>query len=295
MQAREPWKVSLHGGHSWPYCDHAEGSLREILEKAVAVGYHTFGVTEHAPRLHERFLYAEERELGWDVEKLSANFKAYARDLEALADEFSGRIAVLRGFEAEVVPADRYGDVMSGYRDRYRFDYMVGSVHYVGETLVDGPLEDFEGAVETHGGLENLASKYYETVTKMVEALEPEVVGHLDIIRRNAPSDDSLETPRVRRAAEETLETIRAHDCILDLNTRGYRKGLGRPYPSPWLVQTAHRMGIGFCFGDDSHGPKEVGAHIDEARAYLLEQGVGKVTFLTREGGVITKKTASLE
>src|SRR5438045_1413741 len=39
----ENWRVSLHGGHSGEFCDHAEGTLREILTAAVAAGYHTFG------------------------------------------------------------------------------------------------------------------------------------------------------------------------------------------------------------------------------------------------------------
>jgi hypothetical protein len=33
--------VSLHGGHSREYCDHARSTLREILEAAVACGYDT--------------------------------------------------------------------------------------------------------------------------------------------------------------------------------------------------------------------------------------------------------------
>jgi hypothetical protein len=44
-----------------------EGTLRDLLEAAVAFGYHTFGVSEHAPRGAERFLYEEEQKRGWDV------------------------------------------------------------------------------------------------------------------------------------------------------------------------------------------------------------------------------------
>ncbi len=53
--------VSLHGGHSGEFCDHAEGSLREILDAAIDAGYHTFGVSEHAPRCEDRFTYPNER------------------------------------------------------------------------------------------------------------------------------------------------------------------------------------------------------------------------------------------
>ncbi len=95
-----------------------------------------------------------------------------------------------------------------------------------------------------------------------------------------------LETERVRRAAMATLEAVRAAGAILDLNTAGWRKGLGEPYPAPWLMRAAHAMGIGFCFGDDSHRPSEVGAGVERARSYLLENGVDSVTVLTREGDV---------
>ncbi|HEX6202492.1 MAG TPA: histidinol phosphatase, partial [Thermoanaerobaculia bacterium] len=52
-----PWRVSLHGGHSGEFCDHATGTLAEVLEAAVAAGYAIFGVSEHAPRSDPRFLY----------------------------------------------------------------------------------------------------------------------------------------------------------------------------------------------------------------------------------------------
>ena len=87
---------------------------------------------------------------------------------------------------------------------------------------------------------------------------------------------------------------VRAHGAILDLNTAGIRKGLGCPYPRPWLVREAHARAIPFCFGDDSHGPAQVGKDLDAAREYLLENGVTTITILTREQGRIVRKTVPL-
>ena len=97
------YHISLHGGHSGEFCDHAEGSLRDTLEAAVAFGFHTFGVSEHAPRDGAQFLYAEELEGGWDVARLWSTFDDYAVTVNRLAEEFADRLVVLRGFEAEVV------------------------------------------------------------------------------------------------------------------------------------------------------------------------------------------------
>ena len=300
--ATEQWRVSLHGGHSGESCDHAEGTLREILEAAVAAGYHTFGVSEHVPRSAERFLYAEERDRGWDMAKITADFARYAAVLIPLAEEFADRLTVLRGFEAEVIPTDSYAEQVRGYREQRLpngqpvFDYCVGSVHYVREHQIDGPPQNWVKAAEALGGPEALAVRYYETVAEMVEALHPEVVGHLDLIKRNAAlagfGDCPLDTPRIRKAAVGALEAVRAHGGILDLNTAGWRKGLGEPYPAPWLVEQAQTMGIPFCFGDDSHSAGQVGAGIEEARLYLLRYGVSSIACLTHEPNALVGSTA---
>lgn len=294
MNPSIPWKVSLHGGHSGDFCDHATGSLREILSAAVQVGYSTFGVSEHVPRVEQRFLYDNERALGWDVEKLKSDFERYTQMLPALQAEFEDRIEVLFGFEAEVIPSQTYPPLMNAHRQNHPFDYMVGSVHYVREVSIDGSLHTYEQAIETCGGLENLAIEYYETVADMAQALKPEVVGHLDVIRKNAAPYGSVETPAILRAAERALEAIRACGAILDLNLAGIRKGLGTPYPAPWLLNKAHAMGVPFCFGDDSHSPSEVGDLLEEGRAYLLKHGITTITALTKRGGALEKRVIGL-
>jgi histidinol-phosphatase (PHP family) len=304
-----PWRVSLHGGHSGEYCDHAEGTLRAMLEAAVKAGYHTFGVSEHAPRSAERFLYSKERALGWDVAKIEADFARYTAALPALVQEFADRLVVLRGFEVEVVPMADYAVRMRGYREQTRddgspaFDYCVGSVHYVDEHQIDGPPENCAAAVDALGGPEALAVRYYETVAAMIDALRPEVVGHLDLIKKNARSAGfgslALDAPRIRAAADRALEAARAHRAILDLNTAGWRKGLGEPYPAPWLVERAEAMGLPFCFGDDSHRASEVGQGVAEARDYLRRWGVRTITVLTREDasaqGPVVRRVVPLE
>jgi histidinol-phosphatase (PHP family) len=139
-----------------------------------------------------------------------------------------------------------------------------------------------------------MAVHYYQQVGKMVCALRPEIVGHLDLIRKDAGPHGSVDTPRAQRAALEALEAVKEHGGILDCNTAGYRKGLGGPYPRPWFVAQARRMDIPFCFGDDSHCVDHVGAGIPQARQYLLENGVNSITRLIRRDGAIVRETVPL-
>ena len=290
-----PWMVSLHGGHSGEFCDHATGTLREVVEAAIAAGFHTYGISEHAPRTQRRFLYAEEVEQGWSVSTLETFFDAYAAELAALSLEFSDQITLLRGFEAEVVPKDAYVKETARWRQRMDAEFVVGSVHFVDEIQIDGPIDEFESAIASSGGLVSLATRYYETVKEMIVQLRPNVVGHFDLIKKNGTRFGAVDTPEVREAAGAALAAAKEHGCILDLNTAGYRKGLGCPYPAQWVVEIAERLGLSFCFGDDSHGPHQVGLDIEEGRRYLLSEGVGHIAYLTRgERGALVTERASL-
>ncbi|HNR33050.1 MAG TPA: histidinol-phosphatase [Candidatus Hydrogenedentes bacterium] len=289
-----PWRVSLHGGHSGEFCDHGDGTLEDVVRAAVAVGCPVYGLTEHAPRVESRFLFAEEREMGWDVPYLEDLFARYARRMDALAAEYADRIVLLKGFEVEVVPKSRYVEIMTGLRREHNFEYIVGSVHYVDEVIIDYTQAEFDRAVARCGGLEALAVRYYETVAEMVVALRPEIVGHFDLVRKQAPDEASVSTPRVRVAACAALDTVRDCGGILDVNTSGYRRGLGRPYPAPWIVEAARARGIPFAFGDDSHRPSEVGAGINDVREYLLSLGVTEIAVLARGRAGLEHRAVSL-
>ena len=139
-----------------------------------------------------------------------------------------------------------------------------------------------------------MVAAYYDQVAEMTEALCPEVIGHLDVVRKYSGDEESVSTPPIQEAAFRCLDVIADHGAILDINTAGYRKNIGRPYVAPWLVRAAAERNIGLCFGDDSHGVADVGAGIREARQYLLDLGVDTITTLTREGTAIGKQRVPL-
>ncbi|MER3401759.1 MAG: hypothetical protein C4337_00260 [Armatimonadota bacterium] len=293
------WKISLHGGHSQEFCEHAESPLRAMLDAAVQAGYGVFGVTEHMPRLKPEYLYAGEIEKGWSVETLKERFDAYARTIRTLAQEYEGRLTVLCGFETEVVPPASYAQWVAHYRQQYGFDYCVGSVHHLdGVDMSSESLPAFRQVVEGYGGMAETAIAYYRKVAEMVQQVRPEVVAHLDLIRLAAHRigrETEVATPAVQQAAEETLSVIREVGSFVEINTAGWRKGLRTPYPDQWVVQLGARMGILFCIGDDSHSTRQVGFGLEQARAYLLQNGVRTVHFLNRRDGVIVRESAPLE
>jgi len=47
--------ISLHGGHSGQYCNHAEDLLEDIIQKYIQLGFKKVGITEHIPPVSDFF------------------------------------------------------------------------------------------------------------------------------------------------------------------------------------------------------------------------------------------------
>ncbi len=295
IKKREPWRVSLHGGHSSEFCDHGRAPLRRMVERAIEEGFSIYGVTEHAPRLSEKYLFPKEKAAGWDVGKLKELFHDYSKTVKALAQEYSDQIEILCGFEAEMVPRDSYVEVMQGLRERYEFDYIVASVHWVHEELIlSSDIRPFNRALERCGGYRGMACHYFDCVTEMTNALKPEVIGHFDVIRRHGHLLGSLDEPIIRKSVCRALEAARENRSILDVNLAAYRRGFETPFPEPWIVREAQAMGVGLCFGDDSHSSRQVGQNLERARHYLLDLGVETITILRRVDGKMVRAEVDL-
>lgn len=283
---------SYHGGHSGEFCRHASGTLREVLQSACERGFSTYGVSEHAPRLRPEDLYPDERDL--DPADLARTFDAYVACASRLRSELEGRLDVLVGFETEMVPPEGWLDSMNALRANASFDYVVGSVHHVGEVPIDVSEELTAQAAERVGGEEALERAYFDQVTEMVTELRPTIVGHLDLIRvfRGA-------TPAFGRNAwkpiERALEAVRETGALLDVNAAPARRGLGPPYPLPEILERARQMGIGVTLGDDSHAPEEVGVGLESCIAAIAQAGYREVVCLRRRDAAASAEEIPLE
>jgi HisJ family histidinol phosphate phosphatase len=55
-----------HHSHSGQFCGHAKDTLEEMVQTAIAKGFHTYAMTEHIPRPIEDF-YPEEVHAAWNL------------------------------------------------------------------------------------------------------------------------------------------------------------------------------------------------------------------------------------
>jgi histidinol-phosphatase (PHP family) len=286
-----PW-FSYHGGHSGQFCRHAKGELQPVIERAIEAGFTHYGLSEHCPRYRKEDLFVGEEDLG--ARGLISAFAEYAQHAFALRERYAERIEILVGFETERLPPADWDVRMRALRQSAPFEYIVGSVHDVDGTYVDYKLEQTRALAEELGGQDALHARYFDAVTELVETLEPEVVGHIDLVRKfDGPS--ARFSPSVYKHIERTLEAVRAHRGVLDVNCGAHRRGLSPVYPLPEILARACQMGIGVTLGDDGHGAHDVGVGLDACMHAIATAGYHEIRYLARLDGVAQWQTAAID
>ena len=127
---------------------------------------------------------------------------------------------------------------------------------------------------------------YFAEVEK-VAALKPDILAHIDLIKKLNANGEFFdeESPRYKAAALKALQAAKANDCLLEVNTggvyRGYRKDF---YPGPWLLGEWQKMGGKVIITSDSHDINSLTYGFDEAAAAIKAAGFTSVQVLTGSG-----------
>lgn len=264
--------VSVHGGHSKEFGDANDSSLEEIILAYVRKGFEWAGVTEHIPPLSADFMLPWDIEKGHTVRSMRRRFEDYFFTARKLQKEYRDSIRIFVGFETESYTG--YEAHVNSLRDRFQPDYIVGSVHHVRDICIDGSPEWHAQAIDEVGGIDALYCEYFDQQYQLLETLEPEVVGHFDLIRmHDTDYRQRLETPKIKERIRRNLDKIKGLGSILDFNLRAFEKGGSEPYVSRSILEMALDLGVPCVPGDDSHGAEGVGLHVEKGIAILKQAG----------------------
>ena len=254
--------IADHHMHS-DFCPHAEGAPRAYVERALALGMCEMGFAEHLPfpaGWRPRHDVTDDWAMSWD------EVEDYVTVVRDLAAEYAADIRIVLGIEADYLEdaVDETTEALAAYA----FDYVIGSVHIVGERFgFDHPeLRDHVPGY----GLDRLHLESLELAERAAASGLFDVIGHLDHAKKFGPPDDA---EAVGAAASRALRAIAAAGAAIELNTAGWRGQAGEPYPSPALLAEAHELGIPLVFASDAHRPGDVGADFVPAVAVARAAG----------------------
>lgn len=272
---RDTAKVSVHGGHSGQFCQHAKDNLESIVQAYIEQGFKWVGITEHVPPISDKMRYPDEAEAGLSAEFLQERFIEYFQLGRDLQQKYADQIELLIAFEIETYPGAK--DYMYELIKQFQPDYLVGSLHHVNGIGIDYNKDYYQQALAESGSMTQLYCDYFDSQFSMLEEFCPAVVAHFDLIRAFDPGYlTTLSDPAVAEKVERNLKFIAENNLIMDFNLRGFDKGLEQ-YPSLSILKKAMAKGIALVPGDDSHGINSVGRNYDKGLAVLANLGASLV------------------
>ena len=254
-------------------CRHAEGTARDYVERAVRLGMRAMGFADHLPFLGG---WEPRYDLSDDWAMRPDELDDYVTLVQGLAREYAADVRIVLGIEADFIPETL--EETAAVLDQYPFEYVIGSVHVVGDRFgFDHP--EMEGRLADYG----LDRIHLESLDLMRQAAETglfHVAGHLDhAVKFGVPEDREA----AAAAASTALRAVAAAGMTLEVNTGGLRKPFGRPFPAPALLREAHDLGIPLVLGSDAHRPDDVGHGFDAAAALARAAGYATVRSLASD------------
>jgi len=240
-------------------------NVERYREAADAAGVEELGVSEHVYRFSQALdLW---RHPFW-VEQARDDLDAYC--------EFVRGSGLKLGVECDFVPgaADRTANLL----EAREFDYVVGSVHFVGEEAVDHEGWD---VWEGRGGADEVWRRYFAALAECARAGLFDILAHPDLVKvwgrgRPRPERDP------RHYYEPAVEAIAESGIAVELSTAGLRKPVGELYPARAFAELCVEAGAPFALSSDAHLPEQVGYGYDRALEFLAEIGVGEICVFER-------------
>ncbi len=241
-------------------------NVDRYLAAAEEQGIEELGVSEHIYRFKEAL------EL-WG----HPYWHDQAEDDLAAYCEFVRSTPLRLGVEADFIRGAE--DRIQGMLEGHDFDYVVGSVHFLGEK---GAVDDRRYDVwESFSDADSLWSTYFEWQAELVRSGLFDIVSHPDLIKiwgddRPAPERD----PRFHY--EPFVEALAASEIAVEVSTAGLRKPVGEVYPARALAEMCREAGAEFALSSDAHAPDQVGFAYDTAMEFLEGLGVERVCVFER-------------
>ncbi|MGI5901217.1 MAG: histidinol-phosphatase [Desulfitobacteriia bacterium] len=172
------------------------------------------------------------------------------------------------GLEVDYLPG-KEGQIAARLKNS-SLDYVIGSVHQIGNWFFDFPTEEL---AHQRWEADDLYKVYFEAVEKSATSGLFDIIGHFDLIKifKVRPRED------VRVLASRALEAIKDCGLVMEINTSGRYKPIKEFYPEYKLLKRAKEMEIPFTLGSDAHEAANLGRDLAEARAILVELEVWEI------------------
>lgn len=234
----------------------SQSEPEEMIQGAIAKGLQTICITDHQD--------AEFPEAG----EFEFELKPYFIKLPALKEQYKEQIDVRIGVEIGLQPhlGQHYRELVNAYP----FDFVIGSTHVI--RGMDPYNPKFFGTYPDAEG-------YQVTFEEMLHGVENindfDVLGHIDYVARyDKKREKNYSYGKFKEEIDEILRKVIEKGKGIELNTSGYKYGLGFCHPHPDIIKRYRELGGEIItVGADGHRPDHIAYDFEKVFPLLKECG----------------------
>lgn len=271
------YHLHLHPHHPTPWSppmgEYPPGYIDRYVETALERGSTEIGFTEHLYRCYESESILGkwwERDpnpvLAAEIEQIVTTERnlSLERYVEVVVAAKDRGLPVKLGLEVDFQPGTEEG--ILELLTPYPFDYLIGSVHWVGAWWPDRKrgMEEYDRI-----GDRPAYEKYFAAETALAESGLVDVLAHADFVKRAGgrpyhPPVDLYEKVVLAAAASGTA---------VEVSSAGLRQPIQEIYPAPLFLEMFNRAGVAITLASDAHRPEDTAWELAEIVAEARKAG----------------------
>lgn len=244
--------------HSHTLFSDGHSNHQEMISSAIEKNISIYGISDHLCFHPNQWTTPVERFA--EMRDIFKELKSRTKELKLL---FGMEVDYVPGCEPQVVQMKKEN----------QWDYIIGSVHYIGDWNIDSNAKDWIGKDydATH-------TEYYRLLTMMVESGLYNIVGHLDLPKKYGTRSLLDFSEMVAKLGKRIKEQGMAYE----INTAGRIKACNELYPAKKYVEILFDQGADVTLGSDAHHSNNVGQFFDEAITMLKNVGYTQICYFEK-------------
>jgi histidinol-phosphatase (PHP family) len=262
------------------FCD-GKDDIETMCRAAYEKSLFAIGFSSHAP---------VDKQLGfgtdWNMKSTLA--EKYVSQVLVAKERWNGKINVFLGLEVDYIRGKRSpldGDII-----KLNLDYIIGSVHYLfpengaQHFTVDGSREEFEKGLNEgfDGDAKKLMHAYYDAVAEMIQAGGFDIIGHVDLIKKNTYGKNLWPQEEEAKRQNEIARMASEAGLVFEINTGGInRNKIPETYPSLAFLKIIKKFNVPVIITADAHCAKDIIGNYDIALNTLEQADINEHLLFT--------------
>lgn len=199
-----------------------------------------------------------------------------SEDILSAKEEFGGKLVISHGIE--LGQAIQYPDKANALLDKYKFETVIASVHDM-RGHIDFYHWDMKSLTEEE--LRKMWTDYLVDIEETVDFGRSDILAHLNYPLRYAMiAGRHLDVSFSKDAMARIMKKAIARDMLFEVNSSGFRQGIGAPLPSGDIIALYKECGGRLIsVGSDAHTPRDIAADYDITADYIKKYGFDRIHF----------------